>query len=130
VADNLDSLTRPVRLEPLPEAECRSLLAANTLGRIGMTSGGLPVILPVRYRYGDGVIGFRTSPGTKLRSAESGEVLAFEIDGYDADANEGWSVLVQGRASVAPADHEILGAPGFHVRMGSELISGRRVIWG
>jgi nitroimidazol reductase NimA-like FMN-containing flavoprotein (pyridoxamine 5'-phosphate oxidase superfamily) len=130
VPDDLDSLTRPDRLEILPAAECRGLLAANTLGRIGITSGGLPVILPVRYRYEDGVITFQTGPGMKLRSAESGEVLAFEIDGYDRDVNEGWSVVVQGRASVTPAEHEILGAPGFQVRLGSDLISGRRVVWG
>jgi uncharacterized protein len=130
VPDYLDSLTRPARLETLPAAECRALLAANTLGRIGMTSGGLPVILPVRYRYEDGVIAFQTGAGTKLRSAESGEVLAFEIDGYDSRANEGWSVLVQGRASVSRADGDDSQVHEYSVRLREELISGRRVIWG
>jgi len=130
VPDDLDSLTRPVRLEVLSEAECRVLLAANTVARIGMTSGGLPVILPVRYRYDRGAVTFRTGHGTKLRSAESGAVLAFEIDGHEDGANEGWSVLVQGRASAVQAEPDVPGAEVFHVSMGTELISGRRVLWG
>jgi uncharacterized protein len=130
VPDDLDSLTRPARLETLPEAECRALLAANTLGRIGMTSGGLPVILPVRYRSIDGMITFQTGTGTTRRSAESGDVLAFEIDGYDSRANEGWSVLVQGRASVSRADGDDSQVHEYSVRLREELISGRRVVWG
>lgn len=130
MADDLAFLARPLRIQALTEAECRALLAANALGRIGITSGGLPVILPVRYRYDDGVITFQAGHGTKVRSAESGDVLAFEIDGHERDANEGWSVLVQGRASVSPAEHDGAGMPVFQVRMGSDLISGRRVVWG
>jgi uncharacterized protein len=132
VADDLDFPTRPVRLEALPEAKCRDLLGANSLARICITSGGLPVILPVRYRYDRGVITFQTGDGTKLRSAESGEVLAFEIDGCDNGVNEGWSVLVQGRATVLQAEQDVQvpGAQSFYVRLGSELISGRRVVWG
>lgn len=123
MASQPDSVTRPEHFVPLTDAECRSLLANNTLGRVGVTSGGLPVILPVLYRYDDGAITFRTGAGTKLRSAESGDVLAFEIDGYDADALSGWSVLVQGRASVSPGD-ELLP---FEARLDCQLVSGRRV---
>lgn len=130
MADALDSLTRPFRLEALSEAECRALLAANTLGRIGLTSGGLPAIVPVRYRYDRGVITFQTDFATKLRSGRSGEVVAFEIDGYQRDANEGWSVLVQGRASVPSTDGDGVEADDHSIRLREELISGRRVVWG
>ena len=34
--------------------------------------------------FDDGEIVFRTGAGTKLRAAESGDVLAFEVDAYDA----------------------------------------------
>src|SRR5882724_11761702 len=84
----------------LADAECRRLLATQTLGRVGITSGGLPCILPVCYVYDRGAIVFRTGAGTKLRAASSGDVLAFEVDSFDPVNGVGWSVLVLGRASV------------------------------
>ena len=71
----------------------------RTPGRVGVTSGGLPVIFPVRYLFAENAITFRTGGGTKLRAAESGDVLAFQVDAYDTETNEGWSVLVLGRAT-------------------------------
>jgi nitroimidazol reductase NimA-like FMN-containing flavoprotein (pyridoxamine 5'-phosphate oxidase superfamily) len=41
---------------------------------------------------------FRTAEGTKLSAAVLGQAVAFEVDGYDADAGEAWSVVVKGRA--------------------------------
>jgi uncharacterized protein len=33
--------------------------------------------------------------------------VAFEVDGYDADARSGWSVLVQGTAVVEDAEADV-----------------------
>jgi nitroimidazol reductase NimA-like FMN-containing flavoprotein (pyridoxamine 5'-phosphate oxidase superfamily) len=107
-------------LDALTEAECRHLLRSRTFGRVGVTSGGLPVILPVRYYYEGDAITFRTGEGTKLRAAQSGDVLAFQVDAYDSETCEGWSVLVLGRASVLTTEHE-----NHYVRMGCELVTGR-----
>ena len=41
---------------------------------------------------------FRTAEGTKLAAAVLGRA-SFEIDGYDADAGEAWSVVLKGRAT-------------------------------
>ena len=124
--------------DSMAESECRSLLASRTFGRVGVTSGGLPVILPVRYLYADGAITFRTGGGTKLRAAESGDVLAFEVDSYDTEMSAGWSVLVLGRATVLTTEHEHDGLPtidpprqgetrSHYVRLHCELITGRRL---
>jgi nitroimidazol reductase NimA-like FMN-containing flavoprotein (pyridoxamine 5'-phosphate oxidase superfamily) len=51
-------------IDSLTEAECRHLLRSRTFGRVGVTSGGLPVILPVRYYYEGDAITFRTGEGT------------------------------------------------------------------
>jgi nitroimidazol reductase NimA-like FMN-containing flavoprotein (pyridoxamine 5'-phosphate oxidase superfamily) len=107
-------------LDALTEAECRHLLRSRTFGRVGVTSGGLPVILPVRYYYEADAITFRTGEGTKLRAAQSGDVLAFQVDAYDPETCQGWSVLVRGRASVETTEHE-----NHYVRMGCELVTGR-----
>lgn len=113
----------PLRLEgsePLPESDCRALLATRTFGRVGVTSGGLPVIVPVRYGWTDACITFRTTARTELRAVATGDVLAFEVDAYDAVTGEGWSVLVLGRATV-PAT-----AVDHGVELSCELVSGRR----
>jgi nitroimidazol reductase NimA-like FMN-containing flavoprotein (pyridoxamine 5'-phosphate oxidase superfamily) len=112
-------------IDPLPEAECRRLLAQHTLGRVGITSGGLPLILPVHYVYDDGAILFRTRPGTKLRSAANGDVLAFEVDTYDAGSGRGWSVMVLGRATVLTDGQTQSGERSHDVRLFCELVTGR-----
>jgi hypothetical protein len=124
--------------ESLTEAECRNLLATRSFGRVGMTSGGLPVILPVRYFYADNSITFRTRAGTKLRAATSGDVLAFEVDAFDTDNEEGWSVLALGRAVVLTTGHEFDDVPtldvaravdlcNHYVRLHCEMVTGRRL---
>lgn len=132
-------LTQGDVFDSLTEAECRNLLATRTFGRVGVTSGGLPVILPVRYLYADNAITFRTGSGTKLRAAESGDVLAFEVDVYDTETSEGWSVLALGRATVLTTEHEEDDVPtldatragerrNHYVRLHCELVTGRRLV--
>jgi nitroimidazol reductase NimA-like FMN-containing flavoprotein (pyridoxamine 5'-phosphate oxidase superfamily) len=100
MTDNRAFLSRDDQVYSLSEPECRELLGSRTFGRVGVTSGGLPVILPVRYLYDKTAITFRTGSGTKLRAAAQGDVLAFEVDAFDDATRTGWSVLVLGRASV------------------------------
>ena len=125
-------------LEMLTEAQCEELLASGSLGRVGVTIYGLPVILPVNYAMVDGDIVFRTSEGTKLQAATQRAVVAFEVDAHDAE--RGWSVLVIGRsARVVDADehaaldrHRITpAAPGARsnfVRIRPEMITGRLIV--
>jgi nitroimidazol reductase NimA-like FMN-containing flavoprotein (pyridoxamine 5'-phosphate oxidase superfamily) len=119
----------------LSEVECRELLSRQALGRVGITSGGLPLILPVHYLYDDGVIVFRTGAGTKLGAAASGDVLAFEVDAYDPESGRGWSVMVLGRATVVTTEHGHEGLPSLdeeldrernhYVRIFCEVVTGR-----
>jgi hypothetical protein len=122
----------------LSEPECRRLLATRTLGRVGLTSGALPMIMPVEYCYADGIITFRTEHNTKLRAAVHGAVLAFEVDNYDPDAGQGWSVHVLGRATVLASDVDTGLLPSLddeppaaarhhYVRLHCEIVSGRRL---
>ena len=122
----------------LSEAECRRLLATRTLGRVGLTTGALPMIMPVEYAYDQGVITFRTEHDAKLRAAVHGAVIAFEVDAYDPVSGRGWSVHVLGRATVLASDDlvaplptldgEHRGPTGHHyVRLHCEVVSGRRL---
>jgi uncharacterized protein len=123
--------------EALPVEECRRLLADRQLGRIGLSVGALPVVLPVNYVVDGERVVVRTGAGSKLAAAMRGAVVCVEIDEVDADARTGWSVLVTGVASeVTGAEAERLSdlldpwspSAGEHViAITIELVSGRRI---
>src|SRR5688500_14548904 len=85
-------------LEVLDRDECLRLLATATIGRIAMTSGALPVVLPVNFRLIDASIVIRTGRGSKLEAATRNAVVAFEVDSFDQFSHSGWSVMATGVA--------------------------------
>jgi uncharacterized protein len=123
----------------LDRTECLRLLSRATVGRIGLTSGALPIVLPVNFWFDGEEIYTRTGPGTKLAVATKDAVVAFEVDDIDPLWHTGWSVMVTGIAHhvVDPRELERLAtkpiarwAPlgGEHVvAIRPELISGRRI---
>lgn len=115
------------------------LLTRAGIGRIAITSGALPVVLPVNFRVVSDTIVFRTAPGTKLDAATRGSVVAFEADAMDPIEHTGWSVLVTGVARQVTDDAELAAfgplhlarwAPGGEscvVAVSIDLVSGRRI---
>src|SRR5688500_19840366 len=91
-------------LEILGREECLALVRTMPIGRIGVSCGALPVVLPVNFVLDHDRIVVRTNPGTKLSAALHDSVVAFEVDQWDTFGHEGWSVMVTGRA------HEVTGA--------------------
>ncbi len=71
------------------------LLSSHRFGRIAVHGRDGLAIFPVNYVWSQGRVAIRTRPGTKLAAAAQSEV-AFEIDGIDEAARQGWSVLVTG----------------------------------
>jgi nitroimidazol reductase NimA-like FMN-containing flavoprotein (pyridoxamine 5'-phosphate oxidase superfamily) len=128
-------------LELLSEPECYDLVRSAAVGRVGVTVGALPVILPVNYACVGRDVVFRTAEGTKLRAAVDRAVVAFEVDAYDPLERSGWSVLLVGEAReiVDPAEVEALEETGLEpwtdgagrthwVRLRPEFVSGRRIV--
>ena len=126
----------------LTRAECIRLLGQATFGRVAVTMGALPVILPVNYRLvGDRIV-FRTSPGSKLDAATTGAVVSFEVDSIEPLSHAGWSVIVTGvaaevtneadLASVAAANvpHWAHGTGDRIVQVPLTLVSGRLLVPG
>lgn len=123
----------------LDRAECLRLLGVANLGRVGLTSGALPAILPVNFYFDGDDILIRTSPGTKLEAATHDSVVAFEVDEIDPAAHTGWSVMVQGMARHVTDPVELARirtlplprwAPGGDddiVAIRPEIVSGRRI---
>jgi nitroimidazol reductase NimA-like FMN-containing flavoprotein (pyridoxamine 5'-phosphate oxidase superfamily) len=92
--------TDEMGLEILHIGDCFRLLPTVTLGRIGFTSGGEVLVVPVIFLVDGQDVVFRTGAGSKLASVEVGQYVTFEADSYDATAGTGWSVVVRGLAEV------------------------------
>jgi nitroimidazol reductase NimA-like FMN-containing flavoprotein (pyridoxamine 5'-phosphate oxidase superfamily) len=128
-------------LEELSSDECLRLLASVPVGRVGITIDALPAVLPVNFVVHDGVVLFRTVPGTKLDVATAGAVVAFEADSYGSDgAPAGWSVLVRGVAQEVTDPDELAAARALpleswawdgiadrFVKIEPTLVTGRRI---
>ena len=123
-------------LEVLDRAECLRLLHTVSLGRIAITSGALPTILPINFRVDGDRILFRTGVGTKLDAATRGAVVAFEADAFDSMYHAGWSVVVTGVASQVqdPDDQAMYSTPRWApgqderlVEVSLDQVSGRRL---
>ena len=126
-------------LEVLERDECLRLLSKATIGRVGVTSGALPTILPVNFHLDGDRILIRTGMGSKLDTALRNAVVAFEVDDWDAFDHTGWSVVVTGIASAVtdPDDFDrVMRLPlarwateGEYAVMAlsTDLVSGRRL---
>ncbi|SEN78180.1 helix-turn-helix domain-containing protein [Actinacidiphila rubida] len=86
-------------LAPLGPEECMALLSDHGVGRVSVTTGDGPAIVPVNYTVADGCVAFRTAPSAAPALAANHEV-AFEVDRFDEALSEGWSVLVLGPAAM------------------------------
>lgn len=122
----------------LAEHTCWMLLRSAAVGRLAVSVDESPDIFPINFLVDHGTIVFRTAQGSKLSAAQSGPVVAFEADGYDADANEAWSVVIKGHAEEIKNLHERIESmelplspwhaaskPCF-VRIVPDTVSGRR----
>lgn len=126
-------------LEVLDESACLRLLATATIGRLALTTGALPVVLPVNFMLTDRGVVFRTSWGAKLEAATRGTVVALEADAIDVVAHSGWSVVVTGTACELrdPADvawaralplaHWGAGDVDRYVLVPTTVVTGRRL---
>jgi nitroimidazol reductase NimA-like FMN-containing flavoprotein (pyridoxamine 5'-phosphate oxidase superfamily) len=132
-------------LEQLNEADCMSLIAPGGIGRLCFSGQYDLTVLPVNYVLHNGGILFRTAPeGTTDEDLRTGIAhaeyrVAFEVDDFDAETREGWSVLVQGPAHHLDSDQERAeaAAAGLETWAGSDRdhfititparITGRRI---
>jgi nitroimidazol reductase NimA-like FMN-containing flavoprotein (pyridoxamine 5'-phosphate oxidase superfamily) len=92
---------------------CWALLRSAEVGRLATSDAGHPDIFPINYLVDHGTVVFRTGEGTKLAAAIASPDVAFEVDGYEPDAGEAWSVVVKGRAEEIKNMHEVLEAMTF-----------------
>lgn len=87
------------RMGVIDEAQCIALIESTPIGRVGFTSDGAPLVLPVNFAMHEGAIVFRTLEGVKMAAAAEGQTVCFEVDQWDAGSKTGWSVVVRGTST-------------------------------
>jgi nitroimidazol reductase NimA-like FMN-containing flavoprotein (pyridoxamine 5'-phosphate oxidase superfamily) len=121
----------------LDESACWALLRTAEVGRLAIVVNHRPEIFPINFVVDRATVVFRTAQGTKLDWG-AGRDVAFEVDGYEPESGEAWSVVVKGLAREIKQMYEALDAlelPLFPwhgsskphiVRIEPDQITGRR----
>jgi nitroimidazol reductase NimA-like FMN-containing flavoprotein (pyridoxamine 5'-phosphate oxidase superfamily) len=134
-----DEPGRQDRWQELTKSECFELLARVHLGRVAVVDDRGPIVFPVNFVLDRHMVVLRTDEGTKLDAAIRGSRVAFEIDGIDAAARTGWSVVVRGEAVEVTSPAELArlrklplhpwapGAKTHYVRILPAVLTGRRI---
>jgi uncharacterized protein len=84
--------------EEIPVEECWDLLRSKSVGRLSLSVGALPQILPVQYYVNGGEIAACLGRNRVQLDALDNVVVAFATDSIGIDAS-GWTVQVLGLAS-------------------------------
>jgi nitroimidazol reductase NimA-like FMN-containing flavoprotein (pyridoxamine 5'-phosphate oxidase superfamily) len=130
-------------IEILDDDTSWRLVGATPVGRLAISIANHPDIVPVNHVVtGDAASGwtivFRTAEGTKLAASVLGEAVAYEVDGWDTEAGDAWSVVVKGHAEEIEHLAELMEAqdlPLFpwnaslkprYVRIVADEVTGRR----
>ena len=82
----------------LPHHQCESLVRSGTAGRIALCTPEGPYLVPVNYSVVDDSVVIRTAADSFLADHAHGERVAFEVDQFDYENHQGWSVVARGTA--------------------------------
>ena len=114
----------------IPEEECWELLASTSVGRVALSIGALPAILPVQYHL-DGRTLAACLGHRELHERALNTVVAFAADAIDPGTRSGWSVQIQGRSAIphrGPIDSDCgWTAAGQIMRIDPATITGFRM---
>lgn len=127
-------------LRNLTGDECLTAIASVSVGRIGLTSSALPLIIPVNFKLIGESVYFGAMSNSVLAKATHRTVVAFQADSYDREQKTGWTVMAVGPASrvVEPSERARAGyvladpwarghAPEEIVRVDLARVSGQTV---
>lgn len=93
----------------LSTSQSWALLREAVVGRLAVLVDDEPDIFPINYVVDHGSIVFRTAEGTKL-AASVGRKVAFEVDSYEPQSGQAWSVVIKGMAQEITRLHDVLDA--------------------
>ncbi|MGB9378520.1 MAG: pyridoxamine 5'-phosphate oxidase family protein [Mycobacteriales bacterium] len=94
-------------VQRLDRADCLRLLGGAQFGRIVYTVKALPAVQPVNFVVRDDSVIIRTQSESKLATAVSNRVVAFQVDDIDSETQSGWSVSVVGHCYEVETSAEV-----------------------
>jgi uncharacterized protein len=112
--------------------QCRRLLGGRDIGRVAITAGALPFVLPVQYRLRGGQLLLRTPGHHEVSETIDGQVVGFEVDDIDLVHGCGWCVSVTGAVhvvhdgSMGDTQHRWF-SDGVVLALDTDVIVGHRV---
>jgi len=120
--------------------ECARLLRGGVAGRVAICTPDGPHIVPLNYAVDGNAVVVRTTPYSVLGTYGRGSKVAFEVDAFDYERHEGWSVVARGRADEVTDSAELSrmraawaprpwadGTRPVHLRIPWAELSGRRI---
>ncbi len=121
--------------ERLDAAECKQLLRTTGVGRVAFNGPDGLTVLPLAFSVDGEQLVLRTAAGTQLANLPEDSEVAFEVDEFDAEVLNGWSVLVRGTLTkltpgeldgeVAPPTPYVPGVRRVLLGLSLEQLSGR-----
>lgn len=121
----------------LPAEECWQLVEHSVVGRVAFVLGGRPRVFPVNIVCDGESVVFRTSSDAELAATRDADVVV-EVDGFDADRQEAWSVILTGAGRAVTGFDELAevgrlplfpwhaATKDLFVRVQPDAVSGRR----
>ena len=100
-------MTQPIF--ELSHQECLELLYTELVGRVAFHTRHGTRIVPVNYAIVDDAIVWRTAAYSELATFGHHVEGAFEVDHFDHDARQGWSVIAFGVIEVVDDPEEVAG---------------------
>lgn len=118
--------------ETMTATECRRLLVGRDIGRLAISAGALPLVLPVQFAlHGDQLL-LRTPGHHEVSESIDGQVVGFEADAIDLEHAVGWCVSVTGTvhlvpSAVLPAAVHQWFSDGVSLALDTDVIVGHRI---
>lgn len=118
--------------QTMTAAECRRLLTTRDIGRVAISAGALPMVLPVQYSLQGDQLLLRTPGHHEVSDSIEGQVVGFQADQLDLDHGCGWCVAVTGTVHVvhdSPMTTPVHGwfSDGVVLALDTDVIVGHRV---
>jgi nitroimidazol reductase NimA-like FMN-containing flavoprotein (pyridoxamine 5'-phosphate oxidase superfamily) len=107
----LSGLRKVVQMpvEEMTREEIDQFLTCAKVGRLGLSVGGTPHIVPLSYVYVDGRIVFHTcNRGFKMQALRENLLVCFEVDEALSDASMYKSVVASGKAEILEDEEEMI----------------------
>jgi hypothetical protein len=123
-------------LVDLSTEECWELLTSRPVGRLAWSGPHGPTVIPVNFTVDGRNVLVRTKAYSEAARECEDTMVAFQVDSFDEQARQGWSVLVRGRAhfeyqsptTSGDPDVWVDGPRSLRLRVETTEVTGRRIL--